>query len=456
MRRLLVLSTLGLVALVILWSCSKKSSVTPTAPTPDPACSLSATSITFGTVSIGSSADRSFSLSNTGGGTLSGTVTKSSGADFSLIGTTAYSLGGGQSASFTLRFSPASAGAKACTLSTGSSCSSVVATGTGQSAAPVCNVQTTLLDFGTLDYGTTAIRTIAIQNSGGGTLSGSVSGAGVDFHFLDPTSFNLTAGQWANINLQFSPSSGGAQACTLQVAPAGCAPIVCRGSGNLPVSGDCQVRATSAALNFGQVSLGSSADLPFTLKNFDTTYNADGAVTEVCPDFEVVGSALFGLAPGGSQIRYARFTPTRPGPQSCAMPVSCTMDGAGTNGGIRDYVLCTGVGVGGTPTCQVSTTNIFVGTLRSGQVKDTTFTLTNVGSGTMSGAIRFIDAVPAPFSIVGTTTYSLGAGQAQVFTIRYTASTVAPGHTISDARQIDLGSPCEGLGYLTVQGTAIP
>jgi hypothetical protein len=74
----------------------------------------------------------------------------------------------------------------------------------------------------------------------------------------------------------------------------------------------------------------------------------------------------------------------------------------------------------------------------------------------MTGSIHFIDAIPAPFSIVGTTTYSLGAGRSQVFTIRYTAPTVAPGHTINDARQIDLGSPCDGLGYLTVQGTAIP
>jgi carbon monoxide dehydrogenase subunit G len=132
------------------------------------------------------------------------------------------------------------------------------------------------------------------------------------------------------------------------------------------------------------------------------------------------------------------------------------MDGTGTNGGIRDYVVCTGVGVGGTPACQVSTTNLFVGTLHSGQVKDTTFTLTNAGSGTMSGSIRFIDLSPPPMSIVGSITYSLGAAQSQSFTMRFTAPTVPAGHTVSYARQIDLGSPCEGLGYLTVQGVAIP
>lgn len=456
MRRLLVMTALGLAAIALLWSCSKKAAAPPTAPAAVPACELSTTTLSFGTVSVGATADRSFTLSNSGGGTLSGTVTASA-AEFALIGPTTYSLGGGQSQGFTLRFSPASAGAKACTLSTGASCSRVVATGTGQSATPVCSVQTTLLDFGSVNYSSPALQTIAIQNAGGGTLTGSLSGAGVDFHFLDSPSFSLGAGQGASITLAFIPSSGGAQACTLQVSPGGCAPIVCRGTGTLPIGGDCAVtRVAGPPLDFGQVSVGSSADLPFTLKNFDTTYSADGAVVEVCPDFEVVGSALFGLAPGGTQVRYARFAPTRPGPQTCAMQVSCTMEGAGTHGGIEDYVICTGVGVGGTPTCQVSTTDLLVGTLHSGQVKDTTFTLTNAGSGTMTGAIRFIDAVPAPFSFVGSTTYSLGAGQSQVFTVRYTAPSVAPGHTVSDARQIDLGAPCEGLGYLTVQGTAMP
>jgi hypothetical protein len=232
-------------------------------------------------------------------------------------------------------------------------------------------------------------------------------------------------------------------------------PIVCRGFGTLPTSGDCQVRVTSAAVDFGEVSIGTTAERPFTLKNFDNTYNADGVIAEACPEFEVA-TALFGLPPGGSQIRYARFTPTRPGPQACAMPVSCTMDGAGTNGGIRDYILCRGTGVGGTPLCQLSSTNLLVGTLRSGQSKDTTFTISNVGAGTLSGSIRFLDASPAPFSIVGPTTYSLGAGVSQTFTVEFTAPTVPAGHVYSYARMIDPGLPCANVGIVTIQGIAVP
>jgi hypothetical protein len=49
-----------LLVLAILVSCSKKSG-TPTAPQPaDPTCSLSTTSLNFGTVTVGMSADRQF------------------------------------------------------------------------------------------------------------------------------------------------------------------------------------------------------------------------------------------------------------------------------------------------------------------------------------------------------------------------------------------------------------
>lgn len=447
---------LTLATLAILLSCSKKSSSPPTAPVLNPGCSLSTTTLSFGTVTVGSNADRSFTLTNTGGGTLSGTVTESS-AEFAIMGPAGYSLGSGQAATLTVRFSPANAGAKACTLSTGSAlCGNVFASGTGLSATPVCFVQTATLDFGTLDYGVTAYRTIAIQNTGGGTLKGSISGATVDFSFLDDPTFSLGAGQWANINLQFSPSSGGAQACTLRVDPPGCSSIVCRGVGSLPTSGDCQVRVTSAAVDFGEVSIGTTAERAFTLKNFDNTYSAHVTVYEICPEFELTGSASFDLSPGVSSLGYVRFMPTRSGPQTCAIPVSCMMIGPATNGGIRDYVICTGTGVGGSPQCQISTTNLSVGTLHSGQIKDTTFTISNAGTGTLSGFIRFLDSNPPPFSIVGPTTYSLGAGQSQSFATRFAAPAVPAGHAYSYARLIDPGTACANVGLVTVQGTALP
>lgn len=73
----------------------------------------------------------------------------------------------------------------------------------------------------------------------------------------------------------------------------------------------------------------------------------------------------------------------------------------------------------------------------------------------MGGIVGFAEAQNDPFSLIGSTSYSLGAGQAKSFTLRYTVPAVAQGHTQSDARLIDLGTGCVAVGLLTVQGTAV-
>lgn len=72
-----------------------------------PAISVAPASLDFGTVTVGSSADRTFSVSNVGAGTLGGTATVS--APFSVVAGGTYSLAAGQSQTVTVRFTPASA-----------------------------------------------------------------------------------------------------------------------------------------------------------------------------------------------------------------------------------------------------------------------------------------------------------------------------------------------------------
>jgi hypothetical protein len=40
--------------------------------------------------------------------------------------------------------------------------------------------------------------------------------------------------------------------------------------------------------------------------------------------------------------------------------------------------------------------------------------------------------------------------------MHFVAPSVAPGHTVTYVGTINLGTPCAGLGQLTVQGVAIP
>lgn len=86
-----------------------------------PACSVSPGSLDFGSLLPGSSAERSFTITNTGGGTLSGTVAESCG-EFSVLSGGTYSLGPGQSQNVTLRFQGSIAGSFACVVDAGALC----------------------------------------------------------------------------------------------------------------------------------------------------------------------------------------------------------------------------------------------------------------------------------------------------------------------------------------------
>src|SRR5262249_57398410 len=73
-----------------------------------PSLSVTPTSQNFGTVSIGSSADRSFVVQNTGGGTLAGTVSAT--PPFSILSGGSFSLTLGATQTVVVRFTPTTSG----------------------------------------------------------------------------------------------------------------------------------------------------------------------------------------------------------------------------------------------------------------------------------------------------------------------------------------------------------
>src|ERR1041385_739993 len=376
--------TLGiaLLTIAILANCSKNCDA-PTAPqAADPTCALSATSLNFGAVPVGSSAQRQFTLTNSGTGMLSGTVGADTSLLFAVVGQAAYSLTAGQAATFTIRFTAVSPGPASCTLATGSAkCASVTCTATSQSVPPVCTEIGGPLAFGSVPVGSSAQRSFDLGNSGGGTLSGTVTGASADFTVLNPN-FSLAAGAHGPITVQFNPSSTSAAPCTLSVGSAGCAPVICNGTGFLQTHDFCSVAVTSGPVDFGEVSVGHTAERTVTLKNFSTAYLAEGGVTENCPDFtDLIGAYTIG--PGTSITGTVRFTPSRVGPQACTMPIDCFMDGSGTNPGVQSAIQCTGVGAGGKPGCVLSATTLGFGSLPVGQSKDLPLVVSNTGTGSM-------------------------------------------------------------------------
>ena len=97
--------------------------------------SVTPTSRSFGTVALGSSEDRVFTVQNMGASAVSGTATTT--APFSILSGGAYSLAAGQSQQVTVRFTPVSAGTASASVSfTGGGGSSRAVLGTGVAVSP--------------------------------------------------------------------------------------------------------------------------------------------------------------------------------------------------------------------------------------------------------------------------------------------------------------------------------
>ena len=378
-----------------------------------PACVVDPPTLAFGTVALRSVVDRTFTITNSGGGVLSGDVAVSCDAFSVVSGGGAFDLRAGHVQKVTIRFSPNSPGAALCDVTPTGGCASVTCSGTGE-ALPRCSVSPTSLDFGTVPVGTDSVRAFTITNIGGGTLSGSV-GADCSDYVIDGGggAFSLGAGQPRVVTIRFTPSVEQPAGCTVFLGTTGCSSVSCTGAGEAhPV---CSLNPTS--LDFGVVPIGASLDRSFTITNTGGGKLAGTvAIAASCADFTVLsGEGAFALDAGASLPVTVRFTPQRTAPSSC--PVTF---GLATNSGCPD-LPCTGTGLG--PVCVVSPTALDFGSIQAGERATRTFALTNTGGGVLTGTVLWLTCAGSDFSIeAGGGTYSLGPGVSRTVTVAYAPS----------------------------------
>ena len=399
-----------------LVACERKHDLLGDLPTQ---CAVAPTSVDFGSVAIGDSADRTFTVTNQGSEALNGSVSEACG-EYTLVGTPDFALGPAESRSFTLRFKPSAVGPRPCTISIGG-CSALPASGQGLTPAASCGLSTTTLDFGAVLVGATGDAGFTITNTGGATLSGTVQESCPEFSLVGGGNYDLAPTEQATFTVRFAPTTSGAKNCTIDTG-ALCADVSASGTGQTPAQPACEV--STSALAFGTVTTGQSATRTFTIENVGQG-TLSGTVSESCPEFSIVGGATYSLGAGQSATFTVRFAPTTSGAKNC------TID-TGT--------LCADVSASGTgqapavPICQVSTTSLAFGTVTTGQSATRTFTIENVGQGTLSGTVS--ENCP-DFSIVGGATYSLGAGQSATFTVSF-----APSSGGTKNCTIDTGGGC--------------
>lgn len=338
----------------------------PTAP----AISISATSLTFASTTVGSpSASQSVTVTNSGTAALTLSNFATTGA-FTTTGTgSTCTVGGsvaaGASCLIKVQFKPTAVGAASGALTithnaTGSP-TVVALSGTG-TAAPV---PTVALSATSVAMGSTVINTAAatksvtVTNSGQAALSfSSLSIAGTNAASFSntgtcSTTASVAAGGSCTLVIGFKPTTAGSQSATLTLqsnASNGAQSLALTGTGQAAAAPVLALSPTTQDL--GSVTLSQSSALTrLTLTNSGTANASVTGVTVAAPfsaPASVVagdcGTVPFTLAAGASCKLVVQFTPTAVGAASGTVSVT------GTNVSAQAALTGTGASATVTPT----------------------------------------------------------------------------------------------------------
>jgi hypothetical protein len=293
-----------------------------------PVCLVDPPRVVLPQINVGTSTEGSFTITNTGGSQLTGSVTEGCSAFSIVSGGGFYSLGSGASRTVTVRFSPTTGGADSCEIQLGSQCANPVVVGSG-GIPPECSLSPGSLSFGDVVVNEFVDRSFTITNTGGQTLSGSVTEACAEFSILSGGgAFSLGPGISQSVTVRLTPTSTGAKSCTIDTGTSDCSDVGASGNGVLAPA--CSLSTT--ALDFGTVIAdGSFVDRTFTITNSGGGF-LEGTLAEDCNHYVIIsGGGFFSLGALQSKQVTVRFQPTAFGTFTCTITTgnSCSVSATG-------------------------------------------------------------------------------------------------------------------------------
>ena len=265
---------------------------------------------------------------------------------------------------------------------------------------PVMKVTPTSLAFGNVTPGAGANLALTVTNIGVGTLVGSASVSGSPFSIVGTPSYSLGAGASATLMVRFAPAAAGDFTGTVTLSGAAGASVALSGRGASPPS----VTPSATA-----VAPGASVQV--------RVENGPGSRYD-----------WVALAPvGGSHVDWQYLSGTRTPPASGLTTALLTFTMPTTQGSYEfrlyandGYTLVAKsptISVALTdPVMKVTPTSLAFGNVTPGAGANLALTVTNIGVGTLVGSASVSGS---PFSIVGTPSYSLGAGASTTLVVRF-------------------------------------
>jgi hypothetical protein len=382
---------------------------------------LSPSSITFGTVNVGSSQSLMVTLSNSGATSAIISAAAASGAGFSLSAPVLpMTLSGGQSTSLKITFAPTKPGAASGTITVDSNASDAIltagATGTGATPGALTPSPSTL-NFGNVAVGTKQSQPGSLTNSGGANITVSqatAAGTGFSLSGLN-LPLTLAPGQTAGFTVTFAPQSSGSASgsiafsgtmptATMTLAGAGLA------SGSLA--------ANPASVTFGNVQVGTPQSQTVTLTNGGTAAAIISAATSTGTGFSISSlTSPLTIQPGQAATFTVTFSPATTGSvsgnilivsnasnPSLNIPLSGTGATVGALVANPTSVTFTGVQIGSTQT-------------KSAVISNSGGSSLTISNATVSGTGFATSGLNVPATLIG--------GQSLTFSITFTPQSSA-------------------------------
>jgi hypothetical protein len=293
----------------------------------------SPTSMNFGSVNVGSSAQQQVRITNSMPFGVIITSVTVSGNYFGLSGVTApLGVAAGASATLTVSFAPKAAGTqtgKIVVLGRGFSTAldiTLSADGVSSGGSTSISVVPTSAIFGSVPVGSSNSQTFTVTNRGSSTISvssESISGTGFSMSGLGDGA-QIGAGRSATFNVTFKPANTGASAGSASInfsASGKSVPLTVSLSGSgVTATGALQV--SPSAINFGDVLVGHSGSLSLKLTNTGNSALTTSRGTITGSGFSMIGG-LSGLTlqPGQSDSVVVVFEPAVTGSASGTISV---------------------------------------------------------------------------------------------------------------------------------------
>jgi hypothetical protein len=411
-------------------------------------------SLTFTNIQVGQTSSQTETLQNTGGENATISAATITGTGFSISGiTTPLTLTPGQSSSFSVTYSPLSAGSASGSVTIASNASnaalSVTLAGTAVTSGSLTGSPTSF-SFGNVQVGLNQSQTETVKNSGGASLTVSAATfTGTGFSATGLTlPLTLAPNQSSTFAVVFTPTTATAVSGNLAFTVSGSSTPL-----NLPLSGTgvapATLTATPTSLTFTNILVGQNQSQTETIQNTGGENATISQATVAGTGLSISGlTTPLTLTPGQSTSFSVTFTPLSAGSVTGSVMVDSNATDAALSVALSGTSITQSAGT-------LSATAVNTGSVVVGTSGTQTGTLTATGASVSVTSVSLSGTNPSEFSITGLTfPVTVTTTTPVTFTVKFTPSSSGAASATASFASNATNTP--NTASLTGTGTAAP